>query len=82
VTKINKADNIIRYLDSGFYCVVWRNLLGSYSAALVKREDFSLDDSEHLFNVDEKRITDDLTPSKVLARLADKPLGNIEDNYV
>ena len=78
---MNKTDNIIRFLDSGFYCVVWRNPLGSYSAALVRREEFHEDDNTPLFDVDEKRITDDFTPSKALARLADKPLGNIKDNY-
>lgn len=81
---MDKADSIIRFLDSGWMVVMWRNQMGSYSAALVKREDFQniTDDEEYIFDVGENRITDDFTPTKVLARLADKPLGNIGDNYV
>ena len=79
---LNKVDNIIRFLDSLYIVVVWKNELGSYSSALVKREDFPAEGPDSLFDVDEDHFTDDMTPSKSLIRLADKPLGNIEDNYV
>lgn len=81
--RMNTADNIIRFLDAGFYVVMWRNQHGSYSGALVLRNEFRvMADNEPLFDVGEKCITNDMTPTKTLARLADKPLGNIKDNYV
>jgi len=79
---MEKADSIIRFLDSNWIVLLWRNQLGSYSAALAKWEDFNIADGDFIFKANENRITDDSTPTKALARLADKPLGNIDDNYV
>jgi hypothetical protein len=78
---MEKADSIIRFLDALWIVVIWKNQLGSYSAALVKREDFLNDGNESIFETNENRITDDSTPTKALERLAEKPLGNIIDNY-
>ena len=85
--QLTPADNIMRYLDTGWYVVLWRNPIGSYSAACVDRDEFwairnsnlhpgELADGQPLFHVDEDRITDDFTPTKALIRLADKRLQN------
>lgn len=73
---LTEADNIIRWLDSGWYMVMWANPMGSYSAALVKRDEIcnGKEGDEPIIDVSENRITDDFTPTKALIRLAQKPL--------
>ena len=74
--KLTKADSIMRWLDGDWCVVMWRNPLPyhSYSAAIVRREDFEIDINEALFEVDESCIGDGFSPTEALAQLADKPL--------
>ena len=70
-------NDIKRWLDNGWYVLMWGNDIGLYSAALVRREDITnKPPNEGAFDIEESRIADDFEPTKALARLAEKPLGN------
>lgn len=71
---LTKADDIIRFLDTGFNVMLFKNKLGTYSAALlVKMDDEGLEDSL-LIDCEEQYITDADTPTKALFELSQKIL--------
>ena len=72
---LTKADDIIRFLDTGFYVMLWKNELGTYSAALVNRNELNILDEDTLFDCEEHQITDADTPSKALYELSRKVLS-------
>lgn len=69
---LTKADDIIRFLDTGFYVLLRKNALGTYSAGLV---DCSLMDEDNNFEGIEHEITDADTPTKALYELSQKILN-------
>jgi len=66
---LTKADDIIRFLDTGYYVMLRKNALGTYSAGLVNCSDLGEDG---MFEGEEYEITDAPTPSEALYLLADK----------
>jgi hypothetical protein len=74
---IPNADEIQRALDNGHVVVLFRNGMGSYTAAtLVMGTDVA-----RKVNLAARRgtLTDDFSPSKALHRLAEKLIGNVAD---
>lgn len=71
---LTKADDIIRFLDTGFYVMLWKNELGTYTAGLVIRNELNITE-DALFNCEEHQITDADTPSKALYELSQKVLS-------
>ena len=67
--RLTKADDIIRFLDTGFYVMLRKNALGTYSAGLVN---CSLMDESGIFEGEEHEITDADTPTKALYELSRK----------
>ena len=64
------ADECAKLLEGGWEILLFKNRLGSYSA-VVKHP------NEKKFDVDNERlITDDFTPSRVLHRITEKALFN------
>lgn len=72
---LTKADDIIRFLDTGFYVMLWKNELGTYTAGLVNRNELNIADEDELFECEEHQITDADTPSKALYELSKKILS-------
>lgn len=70
------VDDTKRLLDNGAMIVIFRNDLGSYTAAAFRGEARrkALRGCRVTGDCD---ITDDFEPSKALCRLAEKQLGNI-----
>jgi len=75
--KGNFMNSITRWLENGWYVMIWQNQLGNYSAAAVRREEFNIGDEDSLFDCTENRITDAETPELALDKLGEKMLGNI-----
>ena len=72
---LTKADDIIRFLDTGFNVMLFKNRLGTYSARLLVKSDE--DEAEYnVVDCDEHTITDANTPSKALYELSQKILKN------
>ena len=72
---LTKADDIIRFLDTGFYVMLFKNELGTYSAALVNRNELNIVDEDALFDCEEHQITDANTPTEALYKLSQKVLS-------
>ncbi len=74
--QVEKTDNIIRFLDSEYIAVLFRNELGSYTAAMGKGDDFDWDDG---LKCPESQMTDADTPSRALEALCTKFLNRVRD---
>jgi len=74
---LTEADNIVKFLDADWHVILWKNALGTYSAALIRREEYnSADDPDtEQFECDESRITDGTTPTQALLALEKKFLA-------
>jgi hypothetical protein len=76
-----RANDVLKLLDNGYAVLLYRNALGSYTAAasrepeklagLLEARD-SDDDCSFEAEFPERQITDDFTPEKALYRLAEK----------
>jgi hypothetical protein len=69
------GDEVAKLLDDGYWVVIYHNRLGSFTAvALGESESDTINDVRECIEDidDESRITDDFTPTKALARLAEK----------
>lgn len=67
---LTEADDIIRFLDTGFSVILFKNRLGTYSAELlVKTGDFV---PEEELDFKGSFVTDANTPTKALFELSQK----------
>ena len=74
--QLNTTDNIIRFLDSEYIVVLFKNELGMYSAAMGSGHDFNITDDGAL-ECPEAQITDAETPSKAIVSLCEKFLDRV-----
>jgi len=74
---LTQTDNIVKFLDALWHVVLWKNALGSYSAAIIRRDEYCSEDGPDtpVFECDESRITDGVTPTKALLALEKKFLA-------
>ena len=68
----NAADDVMKLLDAGLIVVIRRNDLGSYTAVACKPGEEVNEAMD-----DDRRVTDDFTPSQALYRLTEKYYGRI-----
>ncbi|HIJ71700.1 MAG TPA: hypothetical protein HPP87_10110 [Planctomycetes bacterium] len=71
---LTEADNIVKFLDADWHVVLWKNALGTYSAALIRREEYNSPGGPNtpVFECNESRITDGNTPTEALKSLEKK----------
>lgn len=67
-----EADDCMKLLDAGFIIMLRANQMGSYTAVAVRPGEEVVDAIE-----DDRRVTDDFTPSQALYRLTEKFHGRI-----
>jgi hypothetical protein len=66
------ADDSMKLLDAGFIILLRKNDMGSYTAVACKPDEGVAEAMD-----DDRRITDDFTPSQALYRLTEKYYGRI-----